>query len=69
MTPEESTLTVYRDDLGCHHLPGPNPGTQYTKCLLDTGVMERREHPSTHAALWCGDCFRAAAEGKPNVSI
>lgn len=55
---EPETMLCYVEN-GRHHLPGPNPGTPYTLCGLDAGAMKRDEHPISHAALWCSDCFRA----------
>ncbi len=56
----DATATVYLDQ-GLLHLPGANPGTPYTICGLDAGLMERQERPVTWAGMWCTACMRAAA--------
>lgn len=60
--PDDESFLIYRDDeRHVNHLPGPNPGTPYTKCGLDAGAMAKRDHPVYAAAVWCTDCFREAA--------
>lgn len=55
------TMTVYRDDTGTNHLPSDNPAM--VKCGLDTEWMQKREHPISHAAMWCHLCFKTAIGG------
>lgn len=57
---EQLEMTVYRQG-SLNHLPGPNPGTPYTRCGIDAGLMEVRKHPTYAAAVWCSDCLQIAA--------
>lgn len=54
---------VYRDERGTNHLPGPNPGTPYTLCMLDAGLMIRYYHNPDYAGKWCSDCYKVIIEG------
>ncbi len=54
-----TTVLVYKD-ANLLHLPGPNPGTSYTRCGLDAGAMEREERPVTWAGVWCTECMKGA---------
>lgn len=42
-----------------NHLPGPNPGTPYTACGLDAGLMRSVMIPEDHAGVWCNACIAA----------
>ncbi len=54
-------MLVYKDS-GLLHLPGPNPGTPYTRCGLDAGTMKREARPVTWAGMWCSECMKGAGD-------
>lgn len=56
-----ATMLVYKAD-GLLHLPGANPGTPYTRCGLDAGLMTREERPVTWAGMWCTECMKGAGD-------
>jgi hypothetical protein len=59
-----ATTEVYGDGRVLH-FPGANPGTQYTLCGLDTGLMKHEHRPIEWAGIWCSACMRSAI-GKEN---
>lgn len=61
MGDDDATTTVYYDN-GLLHLPGPNPGTPYTICGLDAGLMQWQERPITWAGMWCTACMQGAVQ-------
>lgn len=55
---------VYKDG-SLLHLQGANPGTPYTACGLDAGLMTLKIHPPSHAGIWCTACMQAASGMTP----
>lgn len=56
-TDKPGTMLVY-DSGNLLHLPGATPGTPYTICGLDAGLMLHKERPMTWAGVWCSACLR-----------
>lgn len=59
----------FLDDGRTLHLLGPNPGTQYTACMLDAGLMRRVEHDEERCATWCRTCFEIEHARRQQVSL
>lgn len=53
------------DDGRLLHLAGPNPGTLYTRCGVDAGLMNRTQVEDDVCGTWCAACLmKDAAEPK-----
>lgn len=65
------TAAVVYMAAGVLHLPGPNPGTPYTLCIVDAGAMQRLERTGEWQGSWCSECLAAQQQqhGSTDVTV